>query len=97
MTMEGKFQTEFRKQLEELFPGCIVLKGMANRRQGIPDLFMFWEDRWAAFELKRSENAERQPNQEYYIDQLDAMSFAAFVYPENVSEVLDDLMEEFDV
>lgn len=93
---EGKFQTEFRKSLEELFPGCIVLKGNGNRRQGIPDLIMLWHECWAAFEMKKSENAARQPNQQYYVNLLDDWSFAAFVYPENVSEVLDDLQRSFE-
>lgn len=88
---ESTFQTEFKRALEDEFEGCIVLKTMAGFRQGSPDLFMLWGDQWAAFELKRANNAAQQQNQDYYVRELNEMSFAAFVSPENMEEVLDDL------
>lgn len=92
---EGKFQTEFRKRLEQLFPGCLVFKTHEQYRQGTPDLFMVWGLRWAAFEVKRDAYAHIQPNQVHYIDLMDDMSFAAIVYPENVEEVLGALQRSF--
>jgi hypothetical protein len=47
-------------------------------------------------EVKASADAPEQPNQEYYVNSLDAMSFAAFIYPENEEEVLDDLQSAFE-
>ena len=59
--------------------------------QGIPDLLILYEDRWAALEGKKSANATHRPNQDYYVDLMDRMSFAAFVYPENEKEILYEL------
>mgnify|MGYP003555520449 FL=1 len=59
--------------------------------QGIPDLLILYEDRWAALEGKKRANATHRPNQDYYVDLLDRMSFAAFVYPENEKEILYEL------
>lgn len=89
--LESTFQTRFKERLEDMFPGCIVFKVNTSFRQGAPDLFMIWGTRWAAFELKRSHDAAKQRNQEYYVGQFNEMSFAAFVEPENLEDVLYDL------
>jgi hypothetical protein len=41
-------------------------------------------------------SASRQPNQDYYVEQLDEMSFAAYIYPENEEEVLSALQQAFE-
>jgi hypothetical protein len=83
------------RDLKELFPGCIVLKNDPNYLQGIPDLTIFWEDRWATLEVKKSANASHQPNQDYYVEKMDNMSFSRFIYPENKEEVLRELQQSF--
>jgi hypothetical protein len=88
---ESKFQGEFIKLLQELYPEAMVLKNDPNYRQGIPDVLMLLHDTWAAFEVKAYRDARTQPNQEHYVQLMDRMSFAAFVYPENKDEVLDAL------
>lgn len=87
--LESGFQDKLRDELKRLFPGCMIFK--MDQIQGIPDMLILYEDKWAMLENKRSANARRQPNQEYYVDMLDDMSFARFVYPENKDEVLDEL------
>lgn len=93
--LERDFERGLRKRLETMFPGCLYLKLDPTAIQGIPDRLVIWQDRWAALELKRSPRAKRQPNQEYYVDMMDEWSFAAFVHPGNVEEVLDALQRAF--
>lgn len=78
-----------------MFPGCIVMKNDPNYIQGIPDLIILWNDRWAALEVKRSLRASRRPNQEYYVEMMNRMSFSRFIYPQNKEEVLDELQRSF--
>lgn len=59
--------------------------------QGVPDLTVLSNKKWAMLEVKTSEDAVVQPNQGYYVQKLNKMSFAAFIYPENENEVLDAL------
>ena len=90
---ESKFQRDLIHDIEELFPGCIVLKNDSTYIQGIPDLLILYKNKWAALECKRSEKAHRQPNQNYYIQMMDEMSYAAFVYPENREVILNELQQ----
>ncbi len=88
---ENEFQSQLIKDVKNLLPGCYVLKNDPNYIQGFPDLLILYKDKWAALECKRSENASRRPNQEFYISSLRDMSYASFVYPENREEVLNEL------
>lgn len=86
--LESRFQAELIKKLRELFPGCLILKNDASYLQGIPDLAIFYGDRWAMLEVKRSAASEYEPNQEYYLDLLDSLSFARRIDPSNEEDVL---------
>ena len=96
MVRENKFQLRLRKDLEELFPGCIVLLNDPNYIQGFPDWTILYKDKWAVLECKRNNNANKQPNQTYYVNKLNGMSYSRFVYPENKDEILDDLKKLFE-
>lgn len=89
--LERYFQREVIENLKDRFPGCIVLKNDPSYKQGVPDLIILWKKKWATLECKKDERSSHQPNQEYYVDKMDEMSFSAFIYPENKQEVLDDL------
>ena len=93
--LEKEFQSKLNKRLKNLFDGCIVMKTDPSYIQGFPDLLILYKNKWAVLENKRSENASKQPNQEYYVELLDEMSFSRFVYPENIEEVLDELQQTF--
>lgn len=92
---ENQYQAEIIKKLKEMFPGCMILKSDSSYIQGIPDLIILWWDYWASLEIKTSADFSSQPNQEHYIEQLNEMSFAAFIYPENEEEVLRALQQAF--
>lgn len=94
--LESKFQGNLIKKLKNEFPGCIVLKNDSSYLQGIPDLTIFYKDKWATLECKKSANASHQPNQDYYVGQMNEMSFSRFIYPENEQEVLDELKHRFE-
>ena len=88
--LERDFQSRLIKEIEDRIPDALAFKSEPYI-QGFPDILVLREKRWAALECKRSWNAERQPNQEYWVDLLNRMSYAAFIYPENKEEVLDEL------
>ena len=90
---ESKFQAKLIKDIKERLPDCIVLKNDPTYLQGIPDLTVFNDDKWATLEVKKSANATHQPNQDYYVEMMDRMSFSRFVYPENRDAVFSDLID----
>ena len=93
---ENKFQGDLIKEIKEMFPDSMVLKNDAGYIQGIPDLSIFYRDKYAFLECKKSRNEKHQPNQDWYVEKIDGMSFARFVYPENKEEVLHELQELFE-
>lgn len=93
--LESKFQHELIQELKKRFPGCLVTKTDPTYIQGIPDLLILYEDKWATLECKRTESSHKQPNQEFYVKKMNDMSFSAFIFPENKEEVLDELERSF--
>ena len=93
--LESKFQAELKKELKTLFPGCIVTKLDSGDIQGIPDLLILFKDKWATLECKKTANASHRPNQDYYVDLMDKMSFSRFIYPENKEDILNELIQIF--
>ena len=95
MKKESDFQKDLKKEILERFEGSIVQKMDSGQIQGIPDLLILWRNKWAALECKKSANASKRPNQEYYVNKMNDMSFARFICPENKEEVLNDLEQAF--
>lgn len=94
-TGKDGFQAKLKKELKEIFPGCIVTKLDSGDIQGIPDLLILYKDKWGTLEVKKDAKAKRQPNQEYYVEQMNNMSFSSFIYPEIKDQVLDQLRDVF--
>ena len=88
---ERDFRKKFKERLMKIFPDAIITHLDPNDIQGIPDICMFWRDRYFMFETKKFTKASKRPNQQYYIDLFDDWSYARFVQPENMEEVLNEL------
>ncbi len=94
--LENKFKSKLAKEIETRFPGSMVLHLSPNEFQGIPDLMVIYKDKWAALEGKRESSASKRKNQDYYVNKLNAMSYAAFIFPENKEEILNELTKLFE-
>jgi hypothetical protein len=88
---ESQYQADLIQRLYAAYPGCFIQKLDSSYTQGIPDLLILFRDRWAVLEVKAAFDSAEQPNQRWYVEKMDAMSFAAFIYPENEEEVLRGL------
>ena len=89
--LESRFQKELIDEIKERYPGCIALKNDPGYIQGFPDWTVLYEDKWATLEVKKERGAHKQPNQDYYVDRLNKMSFSRLVFPENKDEVLEEM------
>jgi hypothetical protein len=94
--LESSFQAKLIKELKDMFKGCLVMKLDSGYIQGIPDLLVLYKDKWCVLECKKNAGAAKQPNQEYYVNLMNKMSFSRFIFPENKEEVLRDLRKVFD-
>ena len=93
---ESKFQAKLIKDIKERLPDCIVLKNDPTYLQGIPDLTVFNNDKWATLEVKKSANASHQPNQDYYVNKANELGqYGSFIYPQNKTEVYNGIQETF--
>lgn len=93
--LERDFQASLIKELKTIFLGCMVMKLDSSYIQGIPDLLILYKNKWATLECKKNISASKRPNQDYYVKQMDKMSFSRFICPENKEEVLNELQQAF--
>lgn len=89
--VERTFKKRLVREIKRLWPEAIVLSIDPTLIRSFPDVLILFGDRWAALELKSRKGAAVRPNQEHYVEQLNNMSFARFIYPDNMQEVLDEL------
>ncbi len=92
---ETIYQAKLINKIEGMFPGCLVVKNDPAQLQGIPDLLILIGHHWAMLEVKMSADSPHEVNQDYYVQQFNGWSFAAFIYPENEEIVLRDLQAAF--
>ena len=89
--LESQYQARLIKKLERKFPGCVILKNDAGYRQGIPDLVILYFGRWAALEVKVDEHAPHQANQDWWVERMNDMAYASFIFPSNERKVLREI------
>lgn len=97
MRSEIIYQRSLIRKLNLLFPGCFIMRNDPSQTQGILDILILFNDRWAMLETKKASTAAKQPNQEYYVDKFGEMSFASFISPQTEEQVLNDLQLAFGV
>lgn len=93
--LERDFQSDLKKKIKVMFPGCMIHKLDSGEIQGIPDLLILFKNKWATLECKQSARASKRPNQEYYVGLMNEMSFSRFICPENQEEILNELRKSF--
>lgn len=93
--LESEYQAKLKEKLQNIFPDSIIQKEDSGGIQGIPDLLILHKSKWASLEVKKGKDEPHQPNQDYYVDKMDSMSFSRFIFPENEKEVLNELREFF--
>ena len=90
--LERDWQPLLKDEIKGRFPECEIIRLSPNDNyQGIPDLLVLCPDGWGILETKRRPKSRRQPNQPYHVERLNKLRFAAFIDPDNMDEVLDDL------
>lgn len=95
--LEREIQPRIIKKIRQRLPGVKIFKGDSHFQQGTLDLIILYRDRWAMLEVKRSSTSRRQPNQQYFVDELNEMSYAALIHPDNEEDILNDLQRSLQV
>lgn len=99
-TPEGKFKAEFKKELVERLAKqgveIDIFENKSNKRSSLDTIFL-GKCVWAMLEFKASKDAPHRPNQDYNVDRMNERCYAAFVYPENKQEKLDELERLFSI
>jgi hypothetical protein len=86
---ETEYERELKKRIRARWPDCFIMKNDAQRTQGVPDLLILFNGKWAMLEVKMSDDSKKEANQDYYVAKFDHMSFASFINPGNEEVVLD--------
>lgn len=94
-TTEIPFEQKFCRKLRGLHRDLYVMKNDASLIQGFPDRVVYFRDKYAILEFKRSENASHRPNQDWYINHFAKYTYSTFVYPENADKVFSELCSFF--
>lgn len=93
--LERDYQKKLIKKLTNLYPDCIILKNDSNYTQGIPDILILYKNKWVALEVKVGVKSKKRPNQNHYIEIMNNMSYASFIFPENEEEILYEIQSIF--
>ena len=90
--LESDFQQKLIEDLERIYPNRMdTTITKFEDIPGYPDILILHRDKWAMLECKKESASSKRPNQDFYINKLNNMSFARFIHPENKQEVLNEL------
>lgn len=90
--LESEYKQQLIQKLYTLYPSSIIVHMDPSEIQGIPDILILYKNKWATLEGKKDSTAPFRPNQPYYIDLMNRMSFSRAIYPENEEQVLRELL-----
>lgn len=93
--LESKFQLYLIEKIKTIYPEAIVIKNDSEYIQGFPDLLVLIGSKWFALEVKANEESNIQPNQKYWINLLNKMSYAKIIFPENEEGIFYELQQTF--
>ena len=93
--LENRFKTNLIKEIKNRFEGSEVFHLNPLEKQGVPDLLILYKKKWGVLEGKQESKSSHRPNQDYYVDKYNKMSFARFISPENKEEILDEMERAF--
>jgi len=92
--LEAKYQNDILiPRLYRILPDPIIRK--FDIQQGFPDLLILCEKWWGVLEVKPFAGADEQPNQDYWVQHFNHMSFGSFIWPAIEEEVLSALQRSF--
>lgn len=91
---ESAYRLDLCNRISTILPDCIIIKLPADQYQGIPDLLILFENKWAMLEVKMSENSVHEPNQDWYVEHCNEMSYASFIWPDIEDAILAELVEK---
>lgn len=89
-----QFINDFKGEMQQLGIDCEVYQNKSQRRSTLDTIFL-GPGCWAMLEFKEDEKSPHQPNQDYYVEKLNNMCYATFVYPQNANKVMEDLIGLF--
>lgn len=99
MVLERVYQPKLIRRLRREFPGIVIIKNDTDYQQGFPDWTLLYHFTWAVLEIKKRKprpgTSDFEPNQEWFLEELNHLCFAACVYPENEEEIIDALKSTF--
>ena len=93
--LESAYRRDLIHRISIMFPECAILKNDPSYMQGVPDIIILYKNTWAMLEVKTGKHSAHQPNQDYYVEFFNDMSFASFINPDNEEEVLNALQSTF--
>lgn len=89
--LERKFKKKVIEELHDIYPGAVLIGLDPEEIQGIPDLLFLYGPFWGTFETKRNLFSPVRPNQAFWVDKMNRMSYSSFLFPENKNDVFQDL------